>query len=230
MTTRAKLRSLVAVLACAGAAPLLATGSATWTLESVLKQLDKAISRFEGAVAEVELTAVDAAGAEPRTGSGKAYFDRGGAVRFDLSSPDEETLLSTGPELYVYEPARAIVEQFAVAKHPERLEPYASLGFSLTGKGLEKNYVVSLLGEESIDDHKTLVLELTPRSDEMRAAVSRIQLWIGEAAWLPVQQKIFHGGAETYLSARYRNVSKDVPLEDSLFKPKWPKGTETVKR
>jgi outer membrane lipoprotein-sorting protein len=90
--------------------------------------------------------------------------------------------------------------------------------------------VVSLLGEESIDDHKTLVLELTPRSDEMRAAVSRIQLWIGEAAWLPVQQKIFHGGAETYLSARYRNVSKDVPLEDSLFKPKWPKGTETVKR
>ena len=230
MTTRAKLRLLVAVLACAGAVPLLATERATWTLESALKQLDRVSSRFEGAVADVELTAVDAAGAEPRSGSGKAYFDRGGAVRFDLSSPDEKTLLSTGQDLYVYEPARAIVEQFAVDKHPERLEPYASLGFSLSGNGLQKDYVVSLLGEESIGDHKTLVLELTPRSDEMRSAVSRIQLWIGEASWLPVQQKIYHGGAGIYIQVRYRDVSKDVPLEQSLFKPKWPKGTETVKR
>jgi outer membrane lipoprotein-sorting protein len=55
-------------------------------------------------------------------------------------------------------------------------------------------------------------------------------LWIGEASWLPVQQKIYHGGAGIYIQVRYRDVSKDVPLEQSLFKPKWPKGTETVKR
>lgn len=230
MIKHRKQLSLGAALALAGAMPLFAAESATWTLESALKQLDKASSRFEGAVAEVELTAIDAAGAEPRTGSGKAYFDRQGAVRFDLSGPDEKILLSDGSDLYVYEPARAIVEQYAVDKHPEKLEPYASLGFSLTGSRLEKDYVVTLLGEESIDDQKSLVLELTPRSDEVRSAVSRVQLWIGQASWLPVQQKIFHGGTEIHITARYRNVSKDVPLEDSLFKPKWPRGTETIKR
>ena len=52
----------------------------------------------------------------------------------------------------LYEPARAIVERYPLAKQPERLEPYAT------------------------------------------------------------------------------HTSRNVPVDKDLFKPKWPKGTETVKR
>jgi len=219
--------ALVASLAVPGS---LLAESSTWTLKSAVKQLDETSSDFRSAVAEVEVESLDSAGAEPTTSSGKAYFDRGGSVRFDLTDPSSRTVLSTGSQLYVYDPNRAIVELYPVEKHPERVEPYATIGFSESGSTLEKSYVVTLLGEKSLDGRQTLMLELTPKSDKTRAQVSRIQVWIEEGSWLPLQQTVFHGAEGAYTTTKYRNAARNVPVDDSMFKPKWPKGTQTVKR
>ncbi len=89
---------------------------------------------------------------------------------------------------------------------------------------------MSLLEESSLDDNKVLVLELTPRSDSTRRDISKIQLWINQANWLPIQQKIFHSNADTHLTVRYNNVARNDSLDKDLFKPNWPKGTEKIKR
>lgn len=221
------LAVVVAVVATPGARAAEAT---TWTLDSALKQIDKSTGDFRTAVSDVELTAVDAADAEPRTGSGKAYFSSDGSFRIDLSAPEEKTVLLSGSNLYVHDPARAIVERYPLAKHPERLEPYAALGFSLTGKSLSKDYLVGLLGEELVDDRKTLLFELTPKSDELRAKVSRVQVWIEEGSWMPLKQTVFHSGAAKHITVRYLHSSRNVPVDKALFKPKWPKGTQTLTR
>ena len=222
---------VVATLVSAAVAlPTLAADPSAWTLDSAMKQLDQTSADFKTAVVDVELTAIDGPDAEPRVASGKAYFSRAGSFRIDLSEPDAKTLLSTGSDLYVYDPSRAIVERYAIGKHPERLEPYLSLGFSLTGKGLSKDYLVGLLGEEVLDDQRTLHLELTPKSDEIRANVSRIQIWIEQGSLLPVRLTVFHSDAAQSVTANYSHASRNVPVDDAMFKPKWPKGTETIKR
>lgn len=224
-------RVAVAVVVAATAAfTTLAAEPSTWTLDSALKQLDKSSGDFRTAVVDVVLTAIDGPDAEPRISSGKAYFSRDGSFRIDLSEPDTKTLLSTGSDLYIYEPARATVERYAIGKHPERLEPYVSLGFSLTGKDLSKDYLVGLLGEEIVDDQRTIHLELTPKSDEIRAKVSRIQLWIEQGSWLPTRLSVYHSDAAQSVTANYSHAARNVPVDDSIFKPKWPKGTETIKR
>jgi outer membrane lipoprotein-sorting protein len=223
-------RIATALVGLAAVTAALAAEPTGWTLQSLLKQLDKTSGDFKTAVADVEMTVVESAEGEARRASGKAYFSRDGSARIDLTDPEARTLLRTGEDLWIYEPARALVEHYPVGKYPERHAVYTPLGFSLTGNALSKDYIVGLLGEEVVDDEKTLHLELTPKSDEVRAKVSKIQLWIEERSWLPIRQTVFHTDANHSVSARYLRASRNVPVDDSVFKPKWPKGTETVKR
>ena len=87
-----------------------------------------------------------------------------------------------------------------------------------------------LLGEEDVGDHRALRFELTPKSDDLRATVSRVQLTIDQGSWLPLEQQVFHSDAVQSVTARYVHHARNLPLDDALFKPKWPKGTETIKR
>jgi outer membrane lipoprotein-sorting protein len=221
---------LLAVALIVATAPALAAEPSAWTLDSALKQIDKSNQDFKTAVVDVQLSAIDGPDAEPRAGSGKGYFSRDGSFRIDLAKPEAKTLLSSGDDLYVYEPARAVVERYAIGKHPERLEPYLSLGFSVTGKAMSKDYLVGLLGEEIVNDQRTIHLELTPKSEEVRSKVSRIQIWIEQGSWLPIRLTVFHSDAAQSVSASYSHASRNVPVDDAVFKPKWPKGTETIKR
>jgi outer membrane lipoprotein-sorting protein len=94
---------------------------------------------------------------------------------------------------------------------------------------LKKNYLVTVQGEEILDKQKTVLLELTPKSDEVRSQVSKIQLWIDEATWLPAQQKFFETGSGDYFVIRYTNVIRNTRISDSRFKPRWPRGTTKIK-
>jgi outer membrane lipoprotein-sorting protein len=123
-----------------------------------------------------------------------------------------------------------IVEQFNTGKHKERLAQYALLGFEPRGSELERDFLVTILDEESLDGRKVVLLELTPKRDDVREAVSKIHLWIDQSNWLPVKQQVFHGSPETHLTVTYENVSRDDSISQQVFKPKWPKGTEKINR
>jgi outer membrane lipoprotein-sorting protein len=103
------------------------------------------------------------------------------------------------------------------------------LGFGTDSKEMQKGYLVTLLKEDKIDDRKTIELELTPKVDEVRAQISKIQIWLDESSWLPVQQEFFEAGSGDYSIVRYSKVVRNPGLPDSQFKPHWPKGTERIK-
>jgi outer membrane lipoprotein-sorting protein len=226
-SARGAVLGMLVVLVAAVAVP---AQDGAWTLSTALKQLDATASDFSTAVADVEMNMLESEGTEPQTASGKGYFSQSGSFRIELTSPEAKTLLCTGSDLFIYDPAQAIVEHYPLGKHPERLEGYASLGFSLTGQALSKSYLVGLTGEENEGDHKVLRFELTPKSDKLRASVSRVLLTIDEGSWLPLEQKVLRGDAVQYLELKYRHLSRNVSVDGSTFKPKWPKGTQTVQR
>jgi outer membrane lipoprotein-sorting protein len=88
---------------------------------------------------------------------------------------------------------------------------------------------VSVLGEEDLDNKKTVVLELTPKSEEIRDQINKIEMWVDEASWLPVQQKFFEAGSGDYFLFHYTNEMKNLQVSDGQFKQDWPKGVTRVK-
>ena len=80
-----------------------------------------------------------------------------------------------------------------------------------------------------MDGRKTLLLELTPKSDEMRSQISKVQVWIDESSWLPAQQKFLEAGSGDYLLIRYSDIKKNLKIDDSRFKPDWPKNATKIK-
>ncbi|MFZ0634731.1 MAG: outer membrane lipoprotein-sorting protein [Candidatus Acidiferrales bacterium] len=214
-----------AMIAVAGvAAPQKHSAS----LERVLEQLDDQARDFHGLSADVERTKVTVVVNDKSTESGTILV-HGDKMRLELKNPDERTILRTGDSLFIFNPKLNRVEEFNLGKYKAFADQYLLLGFGTPGRELKKGYLVTLLGEPVIDGKKVAELELTPKSEAMRDQISKIQLWIDETTWLPVQQQFFETGSEDYFIVKYTNIVRNPQINESEFKPHWPKGAEKIK-
>ena len=93
---------------------------------------------------------------------------------------------------------------------------------------MRKSYLVTYMKEDKIDDRKAVELELTPKMEAVRSQISKIQIWLDEATWLPAQQEFFEAGSGDYSIVKYSKIVRNPDLPDSQFKPHWPKGTERI--
>jgi outer membrane lipoprotein-sorting protein len=197
-------------------------------VDGVLRQLDRSAKDFHSLSADVERTKVTVVVNDKSTEDGSILV-RGDKMLLEMKPPNARTILRTGDNLYVYTPGLKRVEEYSLAQHRSLVDQYLLLGFGEQGKDLQKSYLVTLLGEPMLDDRKTVELELTPRSDEARNQISKIQIWFDESSWLPVQQQFNETGSGDYFVIRYSRVVRNPDLGDAHFKPHWPKGTEKVK-
>lgn len=218
----------VLVLACSAIFP--ATLSAgPLTLDDVLKQMDREQGQFQSLTASMERTKVTVVVNDHSTESGQVEVRRDGKMRIDLSSPDEKTILRDGDHLYIYTPKTRRVEEYDLGKHRDLVDQLLLLGFGTSGESLKKSYLITLQGEETMNGQRVVRLELTSRSDDVRKQISRIDLWLNEANWLPAQQQFYETGSGDYSIIRYLNVARNVPIPDARFRPAWPKGVTRVK-
>ena len=229
-TVRLPFWSALFVLALARSAIFPATLSAgPLTLDDVLKQMDREQGQFQSLTASMERTKVTVVVNDRSTESGQVEVRRDGKMRIDLSSPDEKTILRDGDHLYIYTPKTRRVEEYDLGKHRDLVDQLLLLGFGTSGESLKKSYLITLQGEETMNGQRVVRLELTSRSDDVRKQISRIDLWLNEANWLPAQQQFYETGSGDYSIIRYLNVARNVPIPDARFRPAWPKGVTRVK-
>jgi len=224
------LAAVVAALAgtaFALAAPQARTG---WTLDSLLQQLDRESKSFRSLTANIERTKVTVVVNDKSTETGMIWMRRDNKLRIELAPPDKRTVLVSGDTLYVFNPGLKRVEEFDLGKHKTQLDKFLFLGFGTSAGDLKGDYIPTPQGETTLDNRKVLLLELTPKKDEVRVHFSRILLWIDQATWLPVQQRLFETGSGDYTTIKYSNVQKNTPIPNSRFSPNWPKGTQKIKR
>jgi len=200
-----------------------------WSLATVLRQLDAEAKNFHSLSADVERTKVTVVVNDRSTETGTILV-RGDKMRLDMKAPDARTILRTGDAVYVYTPGLKRVEEYDLGKNRAVADQFLKLGFGTSGKELEKSYLVTLLGEAPIDDRKTVDLELTPKSSEVRNEFSKIQIWFDESTWLPVQQQLYETGSGDYEIVHYSKIVKNPGIPDTQFKPHWPSGTQQIKR
>lgn len=217
------------LLACllAVATPVLGQAPViSWDLDDALKQINRQADDFDTVLTRAELVRRNLDGEETGRQQAVIFMDRSGQVRMDVAEPEERTYLVLRSDLYIHFPASERVEQYSLSRHKERLEPFIRLGFSLTGKDLERDYLLTSLGERDIGESRTLGLALTPKSDKIREVVAGIKLWIDQASWLPSQQVITSTRTGEELEVTYTHSARNLKLNPDLFKAKWPRGTK----
>lgn len=200
-----------------------------WTMESAMKQLDRQGSDFASLLADIEIRWSSQDQDEEDVENGRLYMNRKGDLRINVDAPIKQTIMRIGNTVSYYDPAKATVEEYSLSKHKDRLEVFVPLGFSITGRDITKNYLVTFIGEKDIGSRRTLGLELTPKRDAVRAVVSRVELWVDEASWLPVRQVISQSSGGRTLTIVYAGTARNLALNAELFRAKWPKGTKKVR-
>ncbi len=204
-------------------------GQQHWTVDSVLHQLDHEAKGFHSLTAGIEQTKVTVAVNDKSTEIGQIFVRRDEKMRIEFTQPDARTILRTGNDLFLYNPKIKRVEEYDLGKHRDLVDQFVLLGFGTSGSELQKGYLVALLGEETLDNHPVVKLELTPKSEEVRNQINKVHIWIDESTWLAAQQQFFETGSGDYFIIHYTNVVKNPTLSDEKFKPRWPRGVTRVK-
>jgi outer membrane lipoprotein-sorting protein len=231
LTTSGTIRVLIltTLLAARGFSASTPAAESALTVEAVLKQVDRQAKEFESLTANVERTKVTVVVDDHSTESGQIQVRRDDKMRIDLTSPDSRTILRDGDHLFVYTPKIHQVEEYDLSKHRDLVDQFLLLGFGTSADNLKKGYLITVEGEETMGGQKVARLELTPKSEDVRRQISKIELWFDESNWLPAQQKFYETGSEDYFIIRYTNFARNVALPDSRFKPHWPGGVTRVK-
>ncbi|HJX97206.1 MAG TPA: outer membrane lipoprotein-sorting protein [Candidatus Acidoferrum sp.] len=215
----------MAVAICAGASQT----AAKWTTESVLEMMDRSAKDFRSLTADLENIKYTAVVKDTSTETGQIWVRHDQKMRIDITKPEPRTMLRTGNSLFLYNPKLNRVEEYDLGKNGAMVDQYARLGFGTKSEDLKKSYQVAVTGEEELDHKKTVVLELTPKSEQMRGQVTKVQMWVDEASWLPIQQKFYETGAGDYILFHYTNMMKNLKINESEFKQNWPKNASHEK-
>jgi len=202
---------------------------AKFSLQYVLEMMDRSADDFKSLTAALEHVTYTALVKDTSTESGEIYVRKDSKMRIDFINPNPRTIIRNGDNLYIYTPKINRVEEYNIGKNRALADQYLALGFGTRTESLKKNYDITLVGEEELDGQKMAVIDLTPRSEEVRKQITKIRMWVDEASWLPVQQKFFEAGSGDYFLSRYRNVMKNLKIGDGKFKADWPKGTKVEK-
>lgn len=185
--------------------------------------MDRSAKDFRSLTADIENVKYTAVVKDTSTETGQIWVRHDQKMRIEFSKPEPRTILRTGDSLFIYNPKLNRVEEYDLGKNRAMVDQYIRLGFGTKSEDIKKSYLVTVTGEEDFDHKKAVVLELTPKSGQIRSQISRIQMWIDEASWLPLQQKFYETGSDDYILFHYSNLMKNLKISDSKFKQDWPK-------
>jgi outer membrane lipoprotein-sorting protein len=206
-----------------------AQARAALTTEQVMRELDREAKALHSLTADIERTTVTVVVNDRSTESGRISMRTDGKMRIELSKPDERTILRNGDKVWHYLPKTKRVEEYDISKYGALADSLLTIGLGSSGSSLRKHYLVTVLGEETVEGRKTVQLELVPKDEKFRDQIARIQLWVDTSSWLAIQQKFFETGSGDYILINYRNIATNMKMPENDFKPRWPKNVKVVK-
>jgi outer membrane lipoprotein-sorting protein len=187
-------------------------------LAEILSHMNDAAKRLKTISASLEYTKVTVLVDDKSTETGQLLFRKGknADILIDIKKPDAKTILFRKNRAEIFNPRINQIQEYDLEEKSSLVEQFFLLGFGTDADRLKKDYDLKFLREEDFDGDTTVVLELTPRSEETRAQITTVMLWVSEESWLPVQQKFLQPGGD-YFIARYTNVKVNRAIPSSAF-------------
>jgi outer membrane lipoprotein-sorting protein len=201
----------------------------TEPLKDVLARIDKSAAEFRGMTAmltKITYTAVIQDKSEEqgliamRMGKNREM-----EVKIEFTQPDPKTWAFHNHIAEEYLPKIKIVRQYDLSKHSALINQYLLLGFGSSSKELEKNYTMTVGGEESVEAQKTTRVELVPLSEGAKQYLKRVEIWFSATSGNPVQQKFYQNSGDYYLMT-YTDTKMDPNLQESAVRLKLPSGVK----
>jgi outer membrane lipoprotein-sorting protein len=199
-------------------------------LAQILSHMNESAKHLKTVSADLDYTKVTVLVNDFATESGQMFFRNAKSpdILINFKTPTPKVILFKKDKAEIYQPKINQIQEFDLSKHSQLIQQFLLLGFGTESKEMGKVYDVKYLKEEQLGGNSTALLELTPRDESLAAQLSKIQLWISEESWLPVQQKFFEAGGD-YSVARYSSVRVNRNLPSSTFQLHAAKEAKRVK-
>jgi outer membrane lipoprotein-sorting protein len=199
------------------------------TTDEVLARMDSGSSKFAGMSANLNKLTYTKVIDDKSEESGAILLKKVGPkqlqVKIDFTKPDVRTVAFKGRKAEIYYPKLKTVQEIDLGKHTDLLDQFLLLGFGTSGKELQSNYAVKIVGEETVGGEKTYKLELLPKSANMKEKVERLELWISGDGVYPVRQRFIEPSGN-YTVFTYSDVKLNPPLTDEILNLNLPKGVK----
>lgn len=212
------------------AAPRRHKGKFPPALAEILSRMNDARKNLKTLSANLDYTKVTVLVNDKSTESGQFFFRKGKIpeMMMNMQKPDAKSILFKKNRAEIYLPKINQIQEYDLEQHSGLIQEFLLLGFGTETGELTRSYNVKFLNEEDLEGDSTAVLELTPRRESVAAHISKVQLWISEESWLPVQQKFFEPGGD-YLIALYKGVKVNRQIPASTFQIVPAKGAKRVR-
>ena len=198
------------------------------SLEEILKRMDtsaKTFQSFSAKLKQLEYTDVlhdsSESNGEIRVKRGKSGKS-GMTALVIFNSPDAKMMHFAGKSAEIFYPKTKIEEIYDVGKYQGAIDRWIALGFGTSGAELRRDYEIKYGGPQTVGSARATLLELTPKSDEVKKLATRVDLWIENGKSYPLQFKALKPGSKDYLMFVYSDVKINPSLSNSDFEMKVP--------
>jgi outer membrane lipoprotein-sorting protein len=139
----------------------------------------------------------------------------------EFQQPEKRTVYINGKQVQIYYPKANNVEIYDTSKYTSNMDQILLLGFGTSAVELKKSYDIKDGGVQKVNGADTTRIELTPRSDEMKKLITKIELWIPPGQSNPVRAK-FSEPSKNYELVDYSDIKVNPVLPESAFAWKLP--------
>lgn len=204
-------------------------------LDKVLARLDASSAKFKSAQADIVWDNVQTQPIEDKDSqAGTVLFDRKGGqlqmalhLKTDNGRPIEKEMVYAGGVFKLYEARIKQLQIFQAGANRAQYDMFLTVGFGGSGKDLQKNWDVSLVGTETVDGVSAPKLQLIPRDANLLKSITKVFLWIDMDKGVAVKQQSFDP-AGNYRMVVYHGIKLNVPTPSDAFEIKTAPGTQTV--
>jgi outer membrane lipoprotein-sorting protein len=199
-------------------------------LADILARMDRAAAEFHSLSAQmkrVQFTAVLSESSE-MDGVLRLRREKGGTVGvIEFQQPEQRTVIINGKSVEIYYPKANTVEIYDATKYTSNMDQILLLGFGTSSTELKKSYDIKDGSFQKINGTDTTRIELTPRRDDLKKLITKIELWIPEGQNNPVRAK-FSEPSKNYELVDYSDIQVNPTLPESAFALKLPPNVKKI--
>lgn len=200
-------------------------------LQKVIVELNAAAAKFSSAQADFTWDQFTAVVQEHETQTGTIYFERkksairmAAHIKQDNGKDAPKTVIYDGGEVNFYEPTIKQLTTIRAGANRGQFESFLTLGFGGSGKDLEANWKVTLLGSENMDGVSVAKLDLVPKEQKVLDNFTHVTIWVEPSRGISHKQ-IFYQPSGDLRTVTYKDIRYNTALAPELFQLKLPPGT-----
>lgn len=220
---------------------VLVTGSAAaeaqGNLDTVLKEMDAASTKFQSAEAEFRWDLYQRVVRETTTQNGTIYFVKGkdGSTQMGakIAPPQAKTVEYKGGKLRLFDPGTNHLTEMTAGGNQAQYESFLTLGFGGSGSDLQKTWNITDQGSESLNDGEKQVptekLDLVAKDPNLRNTFTHVTIWVDPVRGISLKQQFFTP-SDDVRTAVYSHIRYNSKVDLGKFAIKTDKKTTVDRR